>query len=319
MNLRKSGAAERSLERARSLGARLKAWFPVRVWMRILNTNGLLLSSGVSYQALFATFAALYVGLAVFGVWFVAKEARLDSLIEILNTYIPGLVGDEGAVSRDQLIQLAQQNLAQFGWAGAVALAILAWTASSWITYSRMAIRSVFGLGKDPRPYVLLKGKDLIASLIFGAALLVGTALTTASTNLFSAVSGWLGLEDWSALTNALTRIGGLLLVFLLDTVVLGVMFMTLAGTVLTVRHVAGGALMGGLALTVLQVLGSLILTGGTSNPLLATFVVFVTLLLWFRLTAIVTLTAAAWVAEAAIDRGEPLQSRRRRHPAAAG
>lgn len=308
MNLRKSGTT--SLERVRELTAKGKEWFPVRVWRRVLTFNGLLLSSGVSYQALFATFAALYVGLAVFGIWFVTKEARLDSLIEILNTYIPGLIGPEGAVSREQLIELAQQNLAQFGWAGIIATAVLAWTASSWITYSRMAIRTVFGLPKDPRPYVFLKGKDLIASLIAGAALLVGTALATVSTNLFGTVAHWLGLDEWSSLTNFLTRSLGLILVFALDTVVLGVMFLALAGTVLSVRKVAGGALAGGLALTGLQVLASLVLGGGTNNPLLATFVVFVTLLLWFRLTAIVTLTAAAWVAEAAEDRGEPLQSR---------
>lgn len=285
-------------------------WFPVRVWRRVLAYNGLLLSAGVSYEALFATFAALYIGLAVFGVWFVADQARLNSLIEIINTYIPGFIGDDGAVTQDQLVQLAQQSMPAIGWGGLIAVGVLLWTASSWITYSRMAIRTVFGLEKDPRSYALLKSKDVLVSLVLGAVLLAGAVLTSVSTNLFGKVSHLIGLEHLSEIASLATRVLSLILVFMLDTAVLGLMFLTLAGAALTVREVAGGALLGGAALTALQVLGSFILSGGTSNPLLATFVVFVTLLLWFRMTAVVTLTAAAWVAEAAINRGEPLRSR---------
>lgn len=285
-------------------------WFPVRVWRRVLAYNGLLLSAGVSYEALFATFAALYIGLAVFGVWFVADQARLNSLIEIINTYIPGFIGDDGAVTQDQLVQLAQQSMPAIGWGGLIAIGVLLWTASSWITYSRMAIRTVFGLEKDPRSYALLKSKDVLVSIVLGAVLLAGAMLTTVSTNLFGKVSHLFGLEHLSEIASLATRVLSLVLVFMLDTAVLGLMFLTLAGAALTVREVAGGAILGGAALTALQVLGSFILSGGTSNPLLATFVVFVTLLLWFRMTAVVTLTAAAWVAEAAINRGEPLRSR---------
>lgn len=308
-------AVERQLARLRRATSWTMNWFPVRVWRRVLAYNGLLLSAGVSYEALFATFAALYLGLAVFGVWFVADQARLDSLIDIINTYIPGFVGDSGAVSRQQLIDLAQQNLAQFGWGSLIALGVLIWTASSWITYSRMAIRTVYGLEKDPRSYVMLKSRDVLVSIILGAVLLAGAILATASTNLFGTIAHWLGIEHLSDIAQFSARVVGLALVFLLDAVVLCAMFMLLAGANITLRQVLGGAAMGGLALTVLQVLGSFVLSGGTKNPLLATFIVFVTLLLWFRITAVVILTAAAWVAEAAIDRGHPLESRAHAKP----
>ena len=38
----------------------------------------------------------------------------------------------------------------------------------------------------------------------------------------------------------------------------------------------------------------------GPSNPLLATFAVFIGMLLWFRLIGIIILVAAAWIAVAA-------------------
>ena len=34
--------------------------FPVRVWLHFLDRNGFLLAAGMSYQALFAVFAAAY-------------------------------------------------------------------------------------------------------------------------------------------------------------------------------------------------------------------------------------------------------------------
>lgn len=301
------------IKRVQRATARTLVWFPVRVWRRVLQYNGLLLSAGVSYQALFATFAALYVGLALFGLWFVAEDHRLNTLIEAINTYIPGLIGPEGAITRDQVVQLAQHNFAQFGWAGAIAVGVLIWTSSSWITYSRMAIRSVFGLPKDTASYALLKGIDVITALVFGGVLLIGAALTTAATNLFSTVVDWIGLGGFSTLAGVSARVAALVLVFLLDAAVLGVMFLTLSGAQLTARQVRSGALMGGLMLVLLQVLGSLVLGQGVSNPLLATFVTFITLLLWFRMTAIVTLIGAAWVAERAIDHGEPIRGKARK------
>ena len=46
---------------------------------------------------------------------------------------------------------------------------------------------------------------------------------------------------------------------------------------------------------------------GDPRNPLLATFAVFIGLLLWFRLVGIITLVAAAWIAVAAQDADIPL------------
>ena len=55
------------------------ALFPVRVWRHFLVRNGFLLSAGMSYQALFAIFAAVYVVFAVAGIWLTGNEQALNA------------------------------------------------------------------------------------------------------------------------------------------------------------------------------------------------------------------------------------------------
>jgi membrane protein len=61
--------------------------------------------------------------------------------------------------------------------------------------------------------------------------------------------------------------------------------------------------MIGGLGISILQLGAGLLLSYTPSNPLLATFAIFIGLLLWFRLIGIVMLVAAAWIAVAANDR----------------
>ena len=57
-----------------------------------------------------------------------------------------------------------------------------------------------------------------------------------------------------------------------------------------------GGALLGGIGLTVLQQLSGLFVSGASSNPLLASFAALIALLLWLNLSAQVILLASTWI-----------------------
>ena len=65
--------------------------------------------------------------------------------------------------------------------------------------------------------------------------------------------------------------------------------------------------MIGGIGISILQLGAGLLLSYTPSNPLLATFAIFIGLLLWFRLIGIVMLVAAAWIAVAANDRNVAL------------
>ena len=99
-----------------------------------------------------------------------------------------------------------------------------------------------------------------------------------------------------------------MLVVFVIDTLALATLFRFLSGAAMPWRRMWIGSLLGSAALSVLQLLGGLVITGAGKNPLLATFAVFIALLLWFRLTGIVILVAASWIAVEAFDAHESLR-----------
>jgi len=284
------------------------ALFPVRVWRLFLARNGFLLSAGMSYQALFAIFAAVYVVFAVAGIWLTGNPETLDAFITLLNAYAPGLVGENGLISTEDLTQIATTSTSLFGLTGAVALVGLVWTAIDWITYSRLAVRSIFGLPKDMSAYVLLKGRDFLVGLGFGTILLVATFLSVAATSFFGWLTGLMGLPADSGWAEALVQGGSMIVVFVIDTLALAVLFRFLSAAAMPWRRMWVGSLLGSAALTVLQLLSGVVVQAASRNPLLATFTVFIALLLWFRIISIIILVAAAWIAVEAYDAHETLR-----------
>jgi membrane protein len=69
-------------------------------------------------------------------------------------------------------------------------------------------------------------------------------------------------------------------------------------------RNLFFGAMLGSAALAGLSALAGLLLGGVSKNPLLATFTVFVGLLIWFNLVSRVLLLSASWIAVGMFDRG---------------
>jgi membrane protein len=299
---------EQPINAVTTITEKTMALFPVRVWRLFLARNGFMLSAGMSYQALFAIFAAVYVVFAVAGIWLTGNEQALNAFIVLLNSFAPGLVGDDGIISTDDLVAIATTSTSLFGWTGAVALVGLIWTAIGWITYSRIAVRSIFGLQKDTRAYALLKARDFLVGLAFGTILIVATILAVATTSFFGRLATLLGLSTESAWSNLVVQAGSVLVVFIIDTLALAVLFRFLSGAALPWRRMWIGSLLGSAALTVLQLIGGYVITGAGNNPLLASFAVFVTLLLWFRLTGIVILVASSWIAVEAFDAHQSLR-----------
>lgn len=292
------------ISRATKLTEATLAWFPVRVWRHFLIENGFLLAAGVSYVALFACFAAIYLVFAIVGIWLGGSTEAVDRLIDLINVYIPGLIADSGGIATpDEVQAIASSNSGALGWTGVIALGALIWTAIDWVTYSRRAVRELFAIPPDRRSYFLLKARDLLAAIIFGAALILGAALSTIGAYAVTWIFSLIGWKGASALTEITVSIGSLLIGFAVTSTALVGLFRFLTGTKLPWRRIWPGALLGGLGISVLQLGAGLLLSYTPSNPLLATFAIFIGMLLWFRLLGIVMLVAAAWIAVAAKDR----------------
>lgn len=299
---------ERPIERANNLKERTLATFPVRVWRAFLRGNGFLLSAGMSYYVLFSLFAVLYVSFAGVGLWLGASSRAIDVLIQLVNSYLPGLIGDPGLLSRKDVVTIAQSSTSLLTWTGAIAVGFAAWTAISAITFTRRAIRDIFGLPFDTRNYWLLKARDLLAGVLFGLALLCGAALAIFSAWALDWLVDLLGWDQNLWLLSGSGRVLWVLSAFLIDAGALAGLMRFLVGADLRWRFIWPASLLGAAAMVVLQLGAGALLTRVPSNPLLASFAVIIGLLLWCRLLGSVVLVAASWIAVTAADHDHPLE-----------
>lgn len=302
------GRLDEPIQRATRLTQKTLESFPVRVWRHFLQHNGFLLAAGISYQALFTVFAAIYIAAAMIGLWLGGNQSAVDGLIDVINSYVPGLIGDDGGlIERSQVQDVASRiGGVLTSITSVVALGVLIWTAIGFVTYTRRAVRDTFGLPYDSRNALLLKAGDLAAAVLFGLALLAGWVLvqiTTWALHLLMSLLPWGETTTSSVLVRVLT----LIVAFGVNALALALLYRFLTGTSLLWRRILPGSLLGGAALALLQIGAGLVLGYSPSNPLLATFAIFVGFLLWFRLNGVVILVSAAWIAISTSDRDIPL------------
>ena len=256
----------------------------------------------MGFQSLFAIFAAVWLGFSVAGLWLTGNPEIYKALVQLINRAVPGLIAtptSQGVIDTAQLEQATS-----FGWAGAIAAIGLLWTAIGWLYYTRQAVRAVFGLSRDTTNYVLQKIRDLFLALGFGLVFVFSATLTIVSTQALTFFLDLVGLPSDSAVTGVITRISSLVVSVALNIVTLGAMFRVMARVAIPWRNLFFGVLLGAAVLAGLSVLGGVLLGGATKNPLLATFAVFIGLLLWFNLVSRVILLSASWIAIGMFDRG---------------
>lgn len=284
---------------------------PVRVFMQYNAKGGPLLAAGLSYQALFAVFAAIWVGFAIAGFAIRSSPQLERAFFGLLATNFPGLIDDgsgSGAIDAEGLFATGILT-----WTAAIAAIGLFFTALGWLASGRDAVRILFGLPTAPTNFLLLKLKDLGLALGFGLAMLASAALSVLSTAALGTVFQWFGINERSDVAIIGARAVGLLVVLILDALVLGLFYRVVSSIRIPLRQLTQGVLLAALALGVLQALGSSLLGGATRNPLLASFAVIIGLLIWFNLICQVTLIGATWIAVSSDDDGLDLSGARRK------
>jgi len=290
---------------------RVVAWVmalkPVRVFQDYAAHRGPLLAAGLSNQAIFAVFAAIWVAFSIFGLVVAAQPALQAALLGLLADAVPGLIdtGDgDGGIDPDDLV-----NTTVLGWTGAIALGGLLFTALGWLASARDAVRLLGDLPAPRTNFLLLKLKDLGLAVGFGILLLISAGLSVLSSQALEGLLDLIGIRD-DAVATISGRALSILLMFVLDAVVLGAFYRVLAGVHIPMRFLAQGALLGAAGLGVLKLLGTTLLGGASNNPLLAGFAVILGLLIWFTLICQVILVAACWVFVSMTDAGVPLDAK---------
>lgn len=291
--------------RVKALSDRVQKLKPFRVWKHYGSRRGPILSAGLAYQALFSVFAALWAVFSAAGLVIAANPELRNAFFDILGTSVPGLIdrGDGvGAIKESDLLAAGV-----LGWTGVLAIGVSLFTALAWLSSARDAVRDIAQLAAPPTNFLLLRLKDLGLAVAFGVALILSAALSLGSTTLLAWILDSIGVDEHSLGATLLARVVGLVLAFALDIGVLAALYRILAGVPIPARPLWQGAALGAGALGVLKALGSALLGGASSNPLIASFAVIVGLLIWFNLVCQVIMIGAAWVVVSATDAGVPL------------
>ncbi|MEY2698232.1 MAG: hypothetical protein RL720_188 [Actinomycetota bacterium] len=283
---------KKTLEWARTL-------LPYRVYKAYSAAGGNLLAAGMSFQALFATFAAVWVGFSLTGIFLNERPDLRRAVIGFINAQVPDLIRTGGPIDPHVL-----ESVTTFGWTGGLALVVVLYTAINWLNYVRTAVRSIFFLPQSNLNFLLLKVYDLALALIYVIFVLLSAAATVGLTKLSGLVFPALGFEDSSGIGKILFQTVGLIVVFLFDTILLAAIIRILSGVPIPWRILRNGTLLGGLALMGLKILGTYVLTRPESNPLLASFTVFIGLLIYFNFASRIYLLATSWVAVNMRDQG---------------
>ncbi|WP_127793231.1 YihY/virulence factor BrkB family protein [Agromyces sp. LHK192] len=277
--------------RARRLVEWVLSTKPARAFLLYQEHRGAMLADSVTYRALFSVFAGVFLGFAIAGIWLAGNPEAMDALIAAVDTAIPGLIGADALIRPEDLVQPLT-----FGIAGTLALIGLVGAAIGAISSLRLALRQLGDLPDDQTLFVWVMLRDLAIAVGFGVLLAAAAAATVFSTGAVALMLGWFGITADDGFSAFTTRAISILVTFAIDTVAVAGLFRLLSGQRPSARELWVGAILGGIGLTVLQVLSGLFVGGATSNPLLASFGTIIALLIWFNFSAQVILIAGAYI-----------------------
>ena len=292
-----------------ALGNRVTAWAlarkPVRAMLLYFEHHGPMLADSITYRTLFSVFAGVFLGFAIAGVWLAGRPDAIEALIDTIDAVIPGLVGEDGLIHPEDLVQPITLSIA-----GVLALIGLVGAAIGAIGSLRLSFRNLGDLPDDQTFFIWVMARDLALAIGFGALLTATAALTFFGTAAIDVVFGWFGVSTRDPAYDSTIRVLSIVVIFVIDTVVVASMFRILSGLRPSARSLWSGAVIGGLGLTGLQELSGLFVSGATANPLLASFGSLIALLLWFNLSAQVILIAAAYIVTGVDDEHDRVRAR---------
>lgn len=279
-------------EASRNVVERATAWAltlrPVRAFLHYSEHRGPMLADSVTYRALFSVFAGVLLGFSIAAIWLSGNPDAFNALIDAVSAAIPGLFD---VIDPSQISVPASLTIA-----GIISLVGLVGAAIGAIGSLRTALRTLADRVHDDVFFLWVLLRNLALAIGIGVALGAAAGATFFVNIGIGAIAGWLGLPEDHPLAVFGARFAGIVVVFILDALVVGVLFRVLSGVRAGFKKLLVGSLLGGVGLIVLQQLSSLFVGGAASNPLLASFASLIALLLWFNLSAQVILLAGSYV-----------------------
>ncbi|WP_454293960.1 YihY/virulence factor BrkB family protein [Salana multivorans] len=291
----------------------MKAWITEKIawgqklWLRIQQTRlwrmntrygsvrAAQLAGGIAYAGLLSVFAALAIAFTVFMRLLSGRPEILDAVVGAIDEALPGVMVT--ADNPNGLLEPSQLVVGDGGLSLTTVIAVVTLLLSALGVMGALAssLRAVFGIVAPPGNVVVSKLRDLGGFVLLGTAVLATAALGIGAGTAGAWVTQMLGLE--SSFGALLVRGLGILAAFAVDTLVFAALIRFVAGARPLPRDLWLGAGIGAVGTGALRLLGTSVVGGASDNPVLASAVGLVTLLLWMNLAARIALYVAAFTA----------------------
>jgi len=279
--------------RAKALLEWWKHTRPARANARFGARSGGVLTGGIAYAALFSVFAALTIGYTIFMAVLGGNDELRQKVLDSVNASLPGLIdtGDgAGMIDPDSLVLSGSLTAT-----GIIAVVVLLLSAIAAMAALRTALRAMFA-EEGGGNAVLGKARELGGFAGMAIAVLISALVTT---GVASAASWVLEALGWGSSTTVVLRALGILVAFVVDAATFLLLVKVLAGENPPWRELRWGAVIAGVGIGVVRILGTSVVAGSVNkNPLFTSVAVIVTLLVWINLIARIVLLAAAWTAD---------------------
>ena len=247
-----------------------------------------MLADSITYRALFSVFAAILLFFSVATIWIGGNPDALRAVTSALDSFVPGLT--DLVDPEDARVPVGFTIVGVFSLVGLIGAALSA------IGSMRNAFRMLGDVLTDDTFILWALLRNLLMGVAFGGLLLAAAVASLLTSSGISLVSEWTGANEASTAFVATSRLVGILLALVINTLALAIAFRLLSGIRAPSRALWTGSLAGGLGLFVLQEFSGLFVRGAASNPLLASFATLIALLLWINLSAQVILIAASLI-----------------------
>ncbi|MGC5169629.1 YhjD/YihY/BrkB family envelope integrity protein [Microbacterium sp. DT81.1] len=289
--------------------ARLTAWAltlkPVRAILLYIERRGPMLADSITYRTLFSVFAGVLLGFSIAALWLSDNPVAWEALIDGVNAAIPGLLGEDGLIDPESIKAPEAINLA-----GILSFIGLVGAAIGAIGSLRVALRTLADRLTDDIFWVWVILRNLVLAILLGGLLAAAAGATYLGSSLLGVVRGWIGISARDPVAGLAVTGLSVVIVFVLDAVVIALMFRWLSGLRPSARTLWPGALLGAAGLSALQQLSNLFVAGAANNPLLTTFASLIALLLWLNLSSQVILIAGAYIVTGVEEQTDRVKAR---------
>ena len=275
--------------------ARWNASFFGRMINRFASHSGGTLANGMAYNLLFAFFSGMWTVFSVITLLSIKDNALLDWLTTELKRAVPSLDINPSTIGSISLTMT---------WTGLITFCLFLWEVLCCLDAWRSA---AWMMMDKPKPFFDPFQTRLLDTLAF-----LGLVLLFIVSSIAGAVSGG-AVRRMTALLrkvnilqgnnslltdSVLIDCSGFMIGLMLNIALMALMFLFVARIDCDKRIVAFTCAVAGLAISILQLLGSRLLGGATSNPLLAPFAAIIGVLIWFSFIAQIMMYCAAFLAE---------------------